>query len=123
MNRTLFSVLTIVAFMLTFPLTASYSGTKEATEAEGRDDSRQVRMVEYCLTGSQETDEDRDLFEASRISNSFPLYGSREERIFRPGATIISYNGNADFKLRKAFRPRKKELSRECIFIQESESP
>lgn len=127
MKRSFFSIAVItlgilgVAFTATFSTAyhdkiSGYAGTEDTNGLQ------QVKMVEYCLTGAEKTNEDSALVEASQVANAFPLYGSREEKAFRPGATIFSYNGNIDFKLKKAFKPRKKERSRECILIQESET-
>ncbi|NIS77140.1 MAG: hypothetical protein GTO00_05915 [Deltaproteobacteria bacterium] len=114
-----------MAVAMTAALSHAYQSRTNSSGANAGtgDTSSQVRMVKHCLTTGNSIEEDRDLVEASKVAQAFPLYGSREEKVFRPGATIISYNGNVDFKLGKAFRTAKKEPERECIFIQESERP
>lgn len=121
--------ITILSGLLTVAMAAAVSQayqtmiTASAANADAGNSSQQVRMIKYCLASGNSMAEDRDLVEASKVAQSFPLYGSREEKVFRPGATIISYNRNVDFKLGKAFKNRKKEHEKECIFIQESEQP
>ncbi len=115
----------LLAVAMTAAVSHAYQSTTTASAAKGDtgESPRQVRMIKYCLASGSSIAEDRDLVEAAKVAQAFPLYGSREEKVFRPGATIISYNGNVDFKLGKAFKNRKNDPERECIFIQESEQP
>lgn len=79
------------------------------------------KLVEYCMTGETDMLEERRPAGSSQAQDSFPLYGSREEQVFRNFATIISYDGTLDNKLKRAFRRPKNEAAKtNCVYVEES---
>jgi hypothetical protein len=98
----------------------AYHDTSSEHEAKANTaGSNMGRTLEYCLSSRSDADEDRNLIEASQVASAFPLYGSREEKVFRPSATVFRYDGNLDFKPKKLLDRQKKQSSRDCIIVRE----
>jgi hypothetical protein len=104
---------------LAVPSSAYHEKLSEHEAKANTAGSNMARTMEYCLSSRSDVDEDRNLIESSQVASAFPLYGSREEKVFRPSATLFSYDGNLDFKPKKLLDRQQKQPSRDCIIVRE----